>query len=150
MSFFIHERAYVTGDVEIGSKCSIWPFASVRGDIERIIIGSGTNIQDNCVLHTSKGQELVIGRDVSVGHGAVLHSCTIHDNCLIGIGAVVLDNAVVRSNTIIAAGAVVAPGTVIESDSVYAGVPAKKIRDADDRDRQRIIQTAKNYVKMIE
>jgi gamma-carbonic anhydrase len=150
MSYFVHERAYVTGNVELGNKCSIWPFASVRGDVERITIGSETNIQDNCVLHTSKGQELIIGSNVSVGHGAVLHSCTIHDNCLIGIGAIVLDKAVVKSNTIIAAGAVVTPGTVVESDSLYAGVPAKKVRDVTSVDRQRIVQTAKNYVKMIE
>ena len=150
MSYFVHELAYVTGNVQLGSKCSIWPFASVRGDIERITIGSETNIQDNCVLHTSKGQELVIGRNVSVGHAAVLHSCTIHDNCLIGIGAVVLDKAVVKSNTIIAAGAVVPPGTVVEADSLYAGVPAKKVRDVTYEDRERIAQTAKNYVKMIE
>lgn len=126
---FIAENATIIGDVEIGDNCSVWYGAVIRGDVHYIRIGENTNIQDNAVIHaTFEKSPANIGKNVTIAHGAVVHGCTIEDNVMIGINAVVLDNSVVESNTIIAAGSVVTKGTVVESGSVYAGVPAKKIK----------------------
>ncbi|HKJ79194.1 MAG TPA: gamma carbonic anhydrase family protein, partial [Prolixibacteraceae bacterium] len=127
---FLAETATVIGDVEIGDGCSIWFNAVLRGDVHYIKIGNNTNIQDNAVIHaTYKKSPTNIGNNVTIAHNAVVHGCTIHDNVMIGINAVVLDNVVVESDSIIAAGSVVTKGTVVESGSVYAGVPAKKIKE---------------------
>jgi len=126
---FIAENAVVVGEVEMGSGCSIWFGAVLRGDVNYIKIGNNVNIQDCAVIHgTYKKSATNIGNSVSIAHGAIIHGCTIHDHVLVGMNAVVLDDAVIESNSIIAAGAVVTKGTHVESGSVYAGSPAKKIK----------------------
>ena len=127
---FLAENAVIIGDTTIGDHCSIWYGVVIRGDVNYIKIGDNVNIQDNAVIHaTFEKFPTNIGNNVSIAHGAIVHGCTIHDNVLIGMNAVVLDDAVIHSNSIVAAGAVVTKGTVIESGSVYAGSPAKKIKD---------------------
>lgn len=127
---FLAETATLIGEVEIGDNCSIWYSAVLRGDVHYIKVGNNTNIQDNATVHaTYKKSPTNIGSNVTIAHGAIIHGCTLNDNVMIGMNAVVLDNAVVESNSIVAAGSVVTKGTVVESGSVYAGVPAKKVKD---------------------
>lgn len=129
---FIAENATILGDVEMGENCSVWYNTVVRGDVHYIRIGNNVNIQDGAILHcTYQKFPVNIGNNVSIAHGAIVHGCTIHDNVLIGMGAIVMDDVVVECNSIIAAGAIVSQGTVVESGSVYAGVPAKKIKSID-------------------
>ena len=126
---FLADNAAIIGDVEMGDDCSIWFGAVLRGDVHSIRIGNKVNIQDNATIHaTYKKSPTNIGNNVSIAHNAVIHGCTIKDNVLIGMGAIVLDDAVVESNTIVAAGSVVTKGTVVESGWVYAGTPAKKMK----------------------
>jgi len=126
---FLAETAVIVGDVVMGDGCSVWFNAVVRGDVHEIRIGNKVNIQDGAVIHcTYKKAPTHIGNDVSIAHNAVIHGCTIHDNVLIGMGAIVMDNAVIESNCVIAAGSVVLENTVVESGSVYAGAPAKKVK----------------------
>ena len=127
---YIAENAVIIGDTAIGDNCSIWFGAILRGDVNYINIGNNVNIQDNAVIHaTYQKSPTNIGNNVSIAHGAVLHGCTIHDNVLIGINAVVLDDVIINSNSIVAAGAIVTKGTEVESGSVYGGSPAKKIKE---------------------
>jgi gamma-carbonic anhydrase len=127
---FLAENATIIGEVEMGDYCSVWYGAVIRGDVHTIKIGNNTNIQDNAVIHaTFQKSPTHIGNNVTIAHGAIVHGCTIHDNVMIGMNAVVLDDAVIESNTIIAAGSVVTKGTLVESGSIYAGIPAKKIRE---------------------
>ena len=127
---FLAENSVVVGDVEIGDQCSIWYNAVLRGDVHSIRLGNKVNIQDGAVVHcTYRKYSVKIGNNVSVGHNAIVHGCTIHDNVLIGMGAIVMDDCIVESNSIIAAGAVVTQGTRVESGTIYAGIPAKKIKD---------------------
>jgi len=127
---FLAETATLIGDVEIGDNCSIWYNAVLRGDVHYIKIGNNTNVQDNSVIHaTYKKSPTNIGNNVTIAHGAIVHGCTIHDNVMIGMNAVVLDDAVVQSNSIIAAGSVVTKGSIVESGFVYGGIPAKKIKE---------------------
>ncbi len=149
---FIAENSTVTGDVICGDNCSFWFGSVVRGDVNSIRLGNNVNVQDNAVLHcTYEKTKLIIGNNVSVAHSAVVHGCTIGNNVLVGIGAIVLDNAVVEDNVIIAAGSVVKEGQVLESNSVYAGVPARKIKDLDeDMAKEYIERIAKNYIKYSE
>jgi gamma-carbonic anhydrase len=129
---FVAENATIVGEVEMGDNCSVWFNAVVRGDVHYIKIGNNVNIQDGAIIHcTYKKHPVNIGNNVSIAHGAIVHGCTIHDNVLIGMGAIVMDGVVVESNSIVAAGAIVSQGTVVESGSVYAGVPAKKIKSID-------------------
>lgn len=128
---FLAETATIIGDVVTGNNCSIWYGAVLRGDVNYIRLGNNTNIQDNAVIHgTYRKSATNIGNNVTIAHGAIVHGCTIHDNVLIGMNAVVLDDAVIESNSIIGAGAVVSKGSRVESGSVYGGIPAKKIKDA--------------------
>ncbi len=127
---FLAETATVIGDVEIGDNCSIWYNAVLRGDVHYIRIGNNSNVQDNATIHaTYQKSPTNIGNNVTIAHGATVHGCTLQDNVMIGINAVVLDDTIVESNSIVAAGSVVTKGTVVESGSVYAGVPAKKVKD---------------------
>ena len=127
---FFAENATLIGDIIMGDSCSVWFQAVVRGDVHRILIGNHVNIQDGAVLHaTYKTSPTTIGDHVSIGHNAIVHGCTIHDNVLVGMGAIIMDDAVVESNSIIAAGAVVSKNTIVPEGSVFAGVPAKKIKD---------------------
>lgn len=129
---YVAENATIVGDVTFGASCSVWFNAVVRGDVHAITIGDKVNIQDGAVIHcTYLKHPTVIGNNVSIGHNAIVHGCTLHDNVLIGMGAIVMDNCVVESNAIVAAGAVVTQNTVVESGSIYAGVPARKVKDID-------------------
>ncbi len=146
---FLAETATLIGDVEIGDNCSIWFNAVLRGDVHYIKIGNNTNVQDNAVIHaTYQKSPINIGNNVTIAHGAIVHGCTLHDNVMIGINAVILDDAVVESNSIVAAGSVVTKGTVVESGSVYAGVPAKKVKNISPELLQGEVQRiAKAYEK---
>ena len=145
---YLAENATVIGDVVMGNECSVWFNAVIRGDVNSIVMGNRVNIQDGAVIHcTYQKAATTIGNNVSIGHNALVHGCTIHDNVLIGMGSIVMDNCVVESNSIIAAGAVLLEGTHVESWSVYAGVPAKKVKvlskELFEGEVQRI---ANNYV----
>lgn len=127
---FLAETATLIGDVTLGDNCSIWFNAVLRGDVHYIKVGNNTNIQDNAVVHaTYKKSPTNIGNNVTIAHGAIIHGCTIKDNVMVGMNSVVLDDAVIESDSIIAAGSVVTKGTTVESGSVYAGIPAKKIKE---------------------
>lgn len=145
---FIAENATLLGDIQMGDECSIWYGAVVRGDVHYVKMGDKVNVQDNATLHcTYQKHPLNIGNNVSIGHNAIAHGCTIHDNVLIGMGAIVMDACVVESNSIVAAGAVVLEGTHIESGSIYAGVPAKKVKDiTPELISGEIDRIANNYV----
>jgi carbonic anhydrase/acetyltransferase-like protein (isoleucine patch superfamily) len=145
---FLADNATVIGDTEIGDDCSIWFNTVLRGDVNSIRIGNRVNIQDGTVLHTLYQKSTIhIGNNVSIGHNATIHGATIKDNVLIGIGATVLDHAVVGSNSIIAANALVLTGTKIEPNSVYAGVPAKKVKDIEPQQTKEMIEKiANNYL----
>ena len=146
------ETATLLGDVTIGRDCSIWYGAVLRGDVNTITIGDRTNIQDGAVIHTlydgsKHPSQTHIGNDVSVGHNATIHGATIEDGCLIGMGSTILDNAHVPSGCIIAAGALVLSGAQLEPNSVYAGVPAKKVKDVTAEQLEQIIKrTARDYM----
>ena len=127
---FIAPNATLVGDVICGDDCSFWFNAVVRGDVNSIRLGNKVNIQDGAVIHcTYKKTKTVLGNNVSVGHNAIVHGCLVHDNVLIGMGAIVMDNCEIGSNSIIAAGAVLTEGTIVPSGCIYAGVPAKKVKD---------------------
>lgn len=143
---FLADNAVVVGEVVMGENCTVWFNAVVRGDVHSITIGNNTNIQDGAIIHcTYQKAKTVIGNNVSIAHNAIVHGCTINDNVLIGMGAIIMDDAIVGSNSVIAAGAVVLPGTEIESGSIYAGVPAKKVKDMSEEMQAVILRTAKNY-----
>jgi carbonic anhydrase/acetyltransferase-like protein (isoleucine patch superfamily) len=146
---FIAPNATIVGDVVMGNECSVWFNAVVRGDVNSIILGNKVNVQDGAVLHaTYQKTKTIVGNNVSIGHNAIVHGCTVHDNVLIGMGAIVMDNAVINSNSIIAAGAVVLEGTVVEAGSIYAGVPAKKVKDiSQELISGEINRIASNYIK---
>ena len=146
---FIAPNATIVGDVITGDDCSIWFNAVVRGDVNSIRMGSKVNVQDGAVIHcTFQRTKAIIGNNVSIGHNAIVHGCAIEDDVLIGMGAIIMDNALVKSNTIIAAGAVVLEGLICESGSIYAGVPAKKVKDiSKELVSGEIHRIANNYVK---
>ncbi|MGZ9676801.1 gamma carbonic anhydrase family protein [Flavobacterium sp. GNP001] len=145
---YVAENATIVGDVRFGSQCSVWFNAVLRGDVNSIQIGNKVNIQDGAVVHcTYQKHPTVIGNNVSIGHNAIVHGCVIHDNVLIGMGAIVMDNCVVESNAIVAAGAVVTQNTVVPSGTIWAGVPAKKVKDIDQSDfAGEIERISNNYV----
>lgn len=145
---FIAPNATVVGNVIIKKSTSIWFNTVIRGDVNAITIGENSNIQDNVVVHCTFEKSVTsIGNNVSIGHGAVIHGCTIKDNAMIGMNAVVMDNAVINSHSIIAAGAVVLENTITESGFIYAGIPAKKVKKADPETLKFLIErTAKNYI----
>ena len=146
---YIAENATIVGDVQAGNQCSIWFNAVIRGDVHYIKMGDKVNVQDGAVIHcTYQKHPTKIGNNVSIGHNAIVHGCTIKDNVLIGMGSIVMDNCVVESNSIIAAGAVVTQNTIVESGSIYAGVPAKKVKDiSEELINGEINRIANNYVK---
>ncbi len=145
---FVAENATIIGDVTFGDLCSVWYNAVIRGDVHYIKIGSKVNIQDGAIIHcTYQKHPTTIGNNVSIGHNAIVHGCEIHDNVLIGMGAIVMDNCVVESNSIVAAGAVVTQNTVVSSGTIWAGVPAKKVKDIDESDfAGEIARISNNYV----
>ena len=145
---YLAENATIIGDVEIGDDCSIWFNAVLRGDVNSIRIGNKVNIQDGSVLHTLYQKSTVeIGDNVSIGHNVTIHGAKIEDNVLVGIGATVLDHVVIGSNSIIAANSLVLTGTIVEPNSVYAGVPAKKVKDIEpNQTKEMINKIANNYL----
>ena len=145
---FVAGNATITGDVTIGKQVGIWFGAVVRADKDRIVIGDRSNIQDNCVVHTSKGFPVTIGNDVSVGHGAILHGCTIGNQVLIGMGAIIINGAKVGDGSIIGAGAVITEGKDIPPNSVVIGVPGKVVKQADQAQQQNILHNAASYVEL--
>ena len=152
---FVDESAVVIGDVEIGKDSSVWPCAVIRGDMHSVRVGERVSVQDGAVLHNTHasdfnpdGYPLVIGNDVTIGHKACLHGCTVHDRVLIGIGSIVLDGAVVESEVIVAAGALVPPGMRLESGFVYKGNPAQKARPISEGERKFFVYSAQNYANL--
>lgn len=146
---FIAPNATIVGEVTMGDQCSVWFNAVIRGDVNYIKMGNKVNVQDGAVIHcTYQKNPTNIGNNVSIGHNAIVHGCTVYDNVLIGMGAIVMDRCVVHSNSIIAAGAVVLEGTIVEEKSIYAGVPAKKVKDiSNDLISGEIDRIANNYIK---
>lgn len=146
---FLAENCTIVGDVVMGDDCSVWFNAVIRGDVHYIRIGNKVNIQDGAIIHcTYQKHPTTIGNNVSIGHNAIVHGCTVKDNVLIGMGAIVMDNCVVESNAIIAAGSVVTQNTLVESGSIYGGIPAKKIKDiSPELTEGEIHRIANNYVK---
>ena len=146
---FIAENAVIIGDVVMGDQCSIWYNAVIRGDVHYIKMGNKVNVQDGAVIHcTYQKSPTNIGNNVSIAHNAIVHGCTIHDNVLVGMGSIIMDDCVIESNAIIAAGAVITKGTRVASGSVYAGMPAKKIKDiSEELISGEIERIADNYVK---
>jgi carbonic anhydrase/acetyltransferase-like protein (isoleucine patch superfamily) len=147
-SCFLAPNCTIVGDVVLGNDCSIWFNAVLRGDVNSIRIGNKVNIQDGACIHcTFEKTKTLIGDNVSIGHNAIVHGCTIEDNVLIGMGAIVMDNAVIGSNCIIAAGAVVLENTIVPAGSIFAGIPAKKVKDiSTDLISGEIERIAKNYI----
>lgn len=145
---FIAENATIVGDVVVGDSCSIWFNAVIRGDVNTIRIGNRVNVQDGAVIHcTYQKHATVIGNNVSIGHNAIVHGCTIEDNVLVGMGAIVMDNCHIESNSIIAAGAVVIQDTIVPSGTIYAGVPARKVKELNESEfGTEIERISKNYV----
>ena len=145
---FFAENATLIGDVILGDEVSVWYQAVVRGDVNSIRIGNKVNIQDGVVIHaTYETAATHIGNNVSIGHNTIVHGCTLHDNVLVGMGSIVMDHCEIGSNSIIAAGAVVTQNTIVPPGSIYAGVPARKIKEIDpDLQQNEIQRIAKNYI----
>ena len=146
---FVAQNATIVGDVSFEKECSVWYNAVIRGDVHFIKIGNKVNVQDGAVLHaTYQKSPTTIGNNVSIGHNAIVHGCTIHDNVLIGMGSIIMDDCIIESNSIVAAGAVVPKNTTVESGSIYAGIPAKKVKDiSQELISGEINRIANNYVE---
>lgn len=145
---YIEESAQIIGDVEIGEYSSIWCNAVLRGDVHHIKLGARTNIQDNCVLHGTKGVwPVMLGNDITVGHNVTLHGCLIKDRCLIGMGSIILDGVEVGEDSIIGAGALVTERSIIPPRSLVLGMPGKVVRQLKDEEVARILKSAKNYIE---
>lgn len=152
---YVDPAAHVIGDVGIGADSSIWPCAVVRGDVNRITIGARSNIQDGTIIHvthdgpyTPGGIETVIGDDVTIGHGAIIHACTIEDACLIGMHATVMDGAIVRRHGFLGAGAVLPPGKEVASGELWLGSPARRVRELSAEQIQALYYSASQYVRL--
>jgi carbonic anhydrase/acetyltransferase-like protein (isoleucine patch superfamily) len=143
---FLADNATIVGQVELGDRCSVWFQAVIRGDVNSVVIGSNTNIQDGVVIHcTYRKAKTIIGQKVSIGHKAIVHGCTVEDDALIGMGAIVMDHAVIGRGALVAAGSVVLEGTRVPSGMVYAGIPAREIKPVDETLREVMIKTPENY-----
>lgn len=154
-SVYIDETAVVIGDVTIGDDVSVWPTTVIRGDVEAISIGAGTNVQDGAVLHVSHagdysphGHPLNIGKGVTIGHRAVVHACTIGDYCLVGIGAIIMDDAILEDYVMLGAGALVPPGKKLQSGYLYVGAPAKQARALSDSEKEFLEYSYRHYVHL--
>jgi carbonic anhydrase/acetyltransferase-like protein (isoleucine patch superfamily) len=152
---YIHPSAQIIGDVVLGDDASVWPGAVIRGDVNRIFIGTGTNIQDLSVLHVSHksswdpaGAPLVIGSNVTIGHQVILHGCTIGDECLIGMGALIMDKVIVEPRVLVGAGSLVPEGRILESGHLYLGSPAKKIRPLNEQELAHFAYSAQHYIHL--
>ncbi len=154
-SVYMDQSAQVIGAVNLGDDVSVWPTAVIRGDVEKISIGAGTNVQDGAVLHVShagkfspEGHPLTIGHDVTIGHRAVVHGCTIGNYCLIGIGAIIMDDAVLEDYVMLGAGALVPPGKKLESGYLYVGSPAKPVRELSVTEKAFLAYSAEHYISL--
>ncbi|MBA1336774.1 MAG: Carbonic anhydrase, gamma class [Firmicutes bacterium] len=147
---FIAESADVIGEVEIGERSSVWYSTVIRGDVDRIVFGNFTNIQDGSVVHSSTGLPTILGDYVSVGHGVILHGCVIGNNCLIGMGAIILDGVEIGDNVIVGAGSLVTQGKKIPSNSLVLGAPAKVVRELSEREINSIRETSEHYSDKID
>ena len=152
---FIDPAARVSGNVELGDDVSVWPMAVLRGDVNRIVIGARSNIQDGCIVHVThefparpEGHATVVGEDVTVGHGAILHGCIVGDRCLVGMGAIIMDGAVLEPDCLVAGGAVVTPGTVIPAGTLWRGNPARQARELSDKEIAWQAYSAAHYVRL--
>jgi carbonic anhydrase/acetyltransferase-like protein (isoleucine patch superfamily) len=152
---FIDESAVVIGDVTLGKDVSIWPMTVVRGDVESITIGEGTNVQDGSVLHvthagkyTPEGRSLIIGKGVTIGHKAVVHACTVGDYCLIGMGAIIMDDAILEDYVMLGAGTLVPPGKKLASGYLYVGVPAKQVRPLNATEKESLEYSSLQYIQL--
>lgn len=147
-SCFLADGSAVIGDVTLAKYVSVWCNAVLRGDVDRIVVGENSNIQDNATLHCSAGKPVNIGKDVSVGHNAVVHGATVGNNVLIGMGAILLDGAIIGENAVIAAGAVVTENQVIPENTLVVGIPGRVVRTLGERERQANLDRAARYVKL--
>lgn len=145
---YIDAAAHVIGDVTLGAHVSVWPTAVIRGDTAPIVVGDDSNVQDGAVLHVDRGVPCTIGRRVAIGHRAVVHGATVHDDCLVGMGAILLNHVVVGSGSIIGAGAVCTEGMEIPPNSLVIGVPARVRRETTDDERTRIARTVEAYLPL--
>jgi carbonic anhydrase/acetyltransferase-like protein (isoleucine patch superfamily) len=152
---YLDKMASVTGSVVLGDDVSIWPMAVIRGDVNRIRVGARSNIQDGAVLHVTheskrspQGIPLILGEEVTVGHGAILHACTIGDRCLVGMGAIVMDGAILENDCMVAGGAVVTPGTVVPSRTLWRGNPARMARELSEAEVDFNAYGARHYVRL--
>ena len=152
---YIDQQAAVIGDVIIGQDSSVWPFVSIRGDVNTITIGQRTNIQDNSTIHATHdshyhpgGIKVNIGNEVTIGHQVILHACTINDRCLIGMGSIIMDEAIIGPDTIVGAGSLVTQQTELEGGYLYIGQPARRLRELTDEEKERIVYSANQYVKL--
>jgi len=152
---YIDEQSAVIGDVHIGNDSSVWPFTSIRGDVNKIRIGDRTNIQDNSTIHVSHDSEhqpggapTIIGDDVTVGHQVILHACTIGNRCLIGMGSIIMDKVIVEDDVIVGAGSLVTQGRTLESGYLYIGRPAKRLRALSEEEKKYLEYSAHHYVKL--
>lgn len=145
---WVAPNATLVGDVSIGADASVFYGSVLRGDVDAIRIGSGSNIQDNVTMHTDAGLTLTVGSGVSVGHGAILHGCTVENDCLVGMGATVLNRAVIGAGSLVAAGAVVLEGSTVPPGSLVAGVPARVIRPLSVQERDGLVENARHYVEL--
>lgn len=144
---FIAENSTIVGNVKLGDNCSVWFNAIIRGDVHSIEIGDRSNIQDGAVIHcTYQKAKTIIGNDVSIGHRAIVHGCTVHDHVLIGMGAIIMDHAIINEYCIIAAGSIILENTICESGYIYAGSPAKKIKPISDEQRKLLDRLPNNYI----
>ena len=152
---YLHDSAQLIGDVSLGDDCSVWCNAVVRGDVNRIVIGRGTSIQDLSMCHVTHksaknpaGSPLLIGDYVTVGHAAILHGCTIGDECLVGMGSIVMDDAVLENQVMLGAGSLVPPGKTLHSGYLYVGSPVKQARPLTDKEKAFFAYSAANYVRL--
>ena len=145
---FIHELAIIVGDVSLGARASVWPGAVLRGDSAPIVIGADSNVQDGCVIHVDPGVPATVGSRVAIGHRAIVHGATVDDDCLIGMGAILLNGVRVRSGTIVGAGALCPEGLDLPIDSLVLGVPGRVIRQTTAADRDRIARAVASYLKL--
>ncbi len=152
---YIHESALIIGDVALGDDASVWPGTVIRGDVNSIRIGAGTNVQDASVLHVSHksswdpgGAPLTIGSNVTIGHKVILHGCTIGDECLIGMGAIVMDKAVIQPRVLVGAGSLVPEGRILESGYLYLGSPARRVRALTEKELAHFSYSAQHYIRL--